>query len=82
MMHITLHKISKGGDIWCSGMVSIFSSTCDTNGVTHAGIQVKTHVLVKDWVVFTKNGTCEHVVIWSHLVTYILQRLTRSGSQL
>ena len=75
-MHKTLHKKAKGGDIWCFGRVSIFSSTCDTNGVTLAGIQVKTRVLEKDWVVITKNGTCEHVVICD---TYILQRLTRSG---
>jgi hypothetical protein len=75
-MHKTLHQKSKGGDIWCFGRVCILSSTCDTNGVTLAGNQVKTRVLGKDWVVITKNGTYVHVVICD---TDILQRLTRSG---
>jgi hypothetical protein len=75
-MHNTLHRKPKGSDILYSGRVSIFSSTCDTNGVTLAGIHVKTRVLGKDWIVITKNGTCEHVVICDR---EILSRLTRSG---
>jgi hypothetical protein len=72
----TRSALSTGVDIWCSGRVSNLSSTCDTNGVTLVGIQVKTRVLGKDWIVITKNGTCEHVVICD---TDIPQRLTRSG---
>jgi hypothetical protein len=75
-MHTTLHKEPKRSDILFSGKVNVFSSTCDTNGVTLAGIQVKTRVLGKDWIVITKNGTCEHVDICD---TDIPQRLTRSG---
>ena len=72
----TRSSLITGSDIWYSGRVSNFSSTCATNGVTLVGIQVKTRVLGKDWIVITKNGTCEHVVICN---TDIPQRLTRSG---
>jgi hypothetical protein len=44
----TQSSLSTGGDIWCSGKVSNVSSTCDTNGLTLVGIQVKTRVFGKD----------------------------------
>ena len=44
----TQSSLSTGGDIWCSGRVSNVSSTCDTNGLTLVGIQVKTRVFGKD----------------------------------